>query len=283
MFDIFVNTSLHGGKWKRATCGVVYNSRELFGKDFVYENDSETQTHAEMVLLPRMIDAIRSVYGEQQSEEVTLSVKVFLNNSPCGRCSSRILDFLKRIAVELDLAVSLEIVFSSIYKIWRPSCENCSHRKIDPNTDSDHEYNVGGLRRLMDGGVKLRPFLEEDWRQLASSLFPQDEEKAEDLARDAIRRRRREGNSKGEIEDDNMWKDFQYYFGGDGMQNTCSNKQQAPPPPPLSSAPPTHIHARARAHAHTHTHTNTQTRTHTHTCMHARTRTHARTHIHMKV
>ena len=106
---------------------------------------------------------------------------------------------------ELNLIVTLEIVFSGLFSIDRPSCRHHNHRKVVPQWSAE---NVAGLRRLMDGGVEVRPFQEQDWRDLATVLFPGDPDRAEALAQGAI--------SQRQTEDANMRYDFNHYF-GEGM------------------------------------------------------------------
>ena len=198
--DVFVRSNLHGADWPKETCGVVFNSTQLFGTAIVSYNE-QSDRHCEVILM----DHLRSQLSDQRPNirQRAMPLKIFLSYSPCSECSHFILRCLRQTQEELRLHLPLVIVFSGFYMINRPSCADwgCRHGEAD---SSIHEENRLGLLELMDNDVRLRPFLRDDWYQLASTLVPDNGFVAAGLARRALHLR--------EVEDRYVWDDFNRLF-----------------------------------------------------------------------
>ena len=183
-FTIFVNSQLHGAVWPKEACAVV--SKDVFGREtpFVARNNFHG-THAEQELIEELKQHLKENRDVLPTER-PVSLKLFLNYSPCYDCSFRLCRFIDDCKSTYDLEISLEVVFSGIYKIARPSCKRgeCgeSHKKL-----SHVEENITGLKFLTENGAKLRTFEERDWRELASIL-----ELSEEFATAAIENRKNE-------------------------------------------------------------------------------------------
>ena len=185
-FKIFVDSQLHDTDWPKEACVVV--SKDVFGTQnpFVVRNQVHRR-HSEQ----KLIDELKK-YLEQKSVLPTerpvtaVPLKLFLNYSPCSACSRYLRGFIDDCRSKFSLEISLEVVFSGIYKIARPSCKRreCgkSHKKL-----SHVEENITGLKFLIEHGATLRTFEERDWRELASILTL-----SEERAKEAISKRHTE-------------------------------------------------------------------------------------------
>ena len=169
-FKIFVNSQLHDAKWPKETCAVV--SKDVFGTQipFVVRNDQVRRRHAEQKLIDELKKYLEPKSVLPTERPVTaVPLKLFLNYSPCSECSSRLIGFIDDCKKKMNLQISLEVVFSGIYEIARPSCDRgeCgkSHKKL-----SHVEANITGLKFLIEHGATLRTFDQGDWRELASIL-----------------------------------------------------------------------------------------------------------------
>lgn len=95
-----------------------------------------------------------------------LSIKMYVNNSPCQKCSEKISKFLGTIKSEHRI----ELVFSRFYRVRRPSNEENPHYTGRLPSKKQHKDQVEGLKTLSRHGVDLRTFNTEDWRDLAKTL-----------------------------------------------------------------------------------------------------------------
>ena len=118
-------------------------------------------------------EMIQYLENKLESEALTSqTIKFYVNFSPCFQCSGYIISFLEEAEQFYDIDLKLEIIFSHLYKIRRPSCldesHNKNHRLPEP---AEHKRNLAGLRKLSRVcGVDLHPFGEKDWQRFAVLL-----------------------------------------------------------------------------------------------------------------
>jgi len=100
-----------------------------------------------------------------------VSVEMFINFSPCYKCSPLIIAFICSLK-ELDISVTFEIFFPHLYRIRKTIClsKNCSHLP----SEEEHFRQARGLKDLFVNGIHLKTFDEGIWQRLAGSLgfFP---------------------------------------------------------------------------------------------------------------
>jgi hypothetical protein len=193
-FAVFVNSGLHGSAWPNLTCAVV--PAGVFGMPILARNTPQG-AHAEMTLLPAIRASVSLHATTTFKPGSTVNIKVLQNYSPCATCSSlycRLQEDLNKFSVLCGVHFTLEIVFAALYNIERPSCALHSHAFAHATDVSKHERNVQGIRNLLQAGVFVRPFQENDWRQLAASLI-----------QDTLKAR--------QVEDHNLRSDFKLLFG----------------------------------------------------------------------
>lgn len=167
IFDIYIHSGLHV-RWpmKRRVINDVYAvvQLQLPGAQnpvlFVAKNDLHVR-HAEEI----MISILRSHLIKLMSTAspvVDAAIKIWINFSPCYKCSKKILQFIEEMR-KRNIYLSVEIMFPFLYKIRRAYCvDNCSHNLPSPQ---DHDRNVKGLLSLKhEGGVFLKTFDAEEWR-----------------------------------------------------------------------------------------------------------------------
>ena len=172
-FMIFVDSQLHGADWPKEACVVV--SKDVFGtpEPFVVRNQVHG-THSEQKLTDELKQYLerenRSVLPTEQ-RVTAVQLKLFLNYSPCSKCSFYLIKFINDCRSKFNLEISLEVVFSGIYKIERPSCKRGECGEKHKRLPSDvMEANITGLKSLNQHGAKLRTFDQRDWSELASIL-----------------------------------------------------------------------------------------------------------------
>ena len=108
------------------------------------------------------------------------TLRWFINYSPCRNCSDEIIRFIHE-ARSFGVAITINMTFSFLYKIRRPSCEELSHPHVQSISPRDHQRNVEGLKQLEENGVSVCTFRgAADWEELSrllsveyfSHLFP---------------------------------------------------------------------------------------------------------------
>lgn len=183
-FKIFVDSQLHGVDWPKESCAVV--SKDVFStqKPFVVRSQSHG-AHSEQMLIKQLEKRLKPENGDVLPTKRRVPLTLFSNYSPCSECSRCLIEFIDD-CKKFNLEISLEVVFSGIYKIARPSCKrgDCgkNHEKLNHVKE-----NITGLKSLIQHGAKLRTFEEKDWRDLASIL-----ELPEERVEEAIRKREEE-------------------------------------------------------------------------------------------
>lgn len=97
-------------------------------------------------------------------------IKIYLSNSPCHDCSTKILNFLDSTRSKYRKNLKVELVFSSLYRVRLPSNEENPHYPRCLPDLKDHEAQVKGLKKLHRHGVVLRTFTSQDWLDLVMTL-----------------------------------------------------------------------------------------------------------------
>ena len=163
----FRNSGLHGIQFqniRHAYAVVKYKDRR--GKTHVHKERNTWVSHAER-------EMIQYLENKLESEALTSqTIKFYVNFSPCFQCSGHIVSFLEEAEQLYDIDLKLEIIFSHLYKIRRPSCLDGSHNKDHRLPEpAEHKRNLVGLRKLSSVyGVELHPFGEKDWQRFAVLL-----------------------------------------------------------------------------------------------------------------
>ena len=179
-----MDSQLHGAVWPKEACAVV--PKDVFGtqkplffcRNYFHGKHSEQDVIQE---LEHYLEKNRDVLPTERP----VSLKLFLNYSPCYDCSCRLRRFIDDCESTYDLEISLEVVFSGIYNISRPSCKGGECGIY--HTRNHVEENITGLKSLIQRGATLRTFEKRDWRELASIL-----ELSEEFAKEAIEKREKE-------------------------------------------------------------------------------------------
>ena len=163
--NTFQSSGLHGQQFQhthKAYAVAVYREN---GRKVTHFERNTWVSHAEKEMIKHLEDVLED---ERLRSEV---IRLYVNFSPCFECSRLIIDFLERAEQFYETDLSLEIIFSHLYKIRRPSCVDGSHSKNHQLPDvTSHNRNLQGLRRLSVWGVDLRPFTEKDWQKFAALL-----------------------------------------------------------------------------------------------------------------
>ena len=169
IFDIYIHSGLHVSGWpiKRRVINDVYAvvQLQLPGVKnpvlFVAENDHSH--HAEENMISQLNKLMSTALPV-----VNTTIKIWINFSPCYKCSEKILEFIKEMR-KRGIYLSIEIIFPFLYKIRRAYCvDNCSHKLPSPK---DHGRNVKGLLSLKHGGgVFLKTFDAEEWRKFGEVM-----------------------------------------------------------------------------------------------------------------
>lgn len=114
------------------------------------------------------IKHLKSLIGDKKLRSPL--IKIYANYSPCHECSEKILEFLCSAKSEHNIDLKVELVFSNLYRVRRPSSERNPHYRRRLPSRTDHEAQVEGLKKLHRHGVVLRTFTPQDWRDLANTL-----------------------------------------------------------------------------------------------------------------
>nr|KAG5702756.1 hypothetical protein BaRGS_003630 [Batillaria attramentaria] len=129
----------------------------------MFENDAEK--HAEEHLL----DHLRLLLSVIDKDKL-VSLTILQNSSPCARCAELYTndELLTELAGHPD--VNVELVFSSIHRVRRPSCRWKHHGHVDDIDVDEHKDNLDGLKTLSLAGFQLRATNDGDWAELRSAL-----------------------------------------------------------------------------------------------------------------
>lgn len=162
--EAMIKSGVHGQQRPRHVYAIaVYNGNEYFTA-----RNTNRQDHAE-------VEAIAHLQGLLMSRQLQPRViKLFVSASPCSECSQRIITFLETARWHHGVHLKIEVVFSSFYRIQRPSCNRRNPVCRDHNhcpLDNDHWTQVEGLKTLkVEPDVVLRTFNKQDWHNLRSLL-----------------------------------------------------------------------------------------------------------------
>lgn len=160
-FEIFKRSGLHGEWWGRSVLSLVKFT--LHTNISLYHVDENSRTeHAEgnMICFLRLLLAAKLLPSQ--------TLECYVSFSPCSSCSEKLIAFRREAKESHGVELTWKIIFPSLYRIRRPSCERAHHKHL-VNAE-DHCRNVRGLRNLCEDGAILRTVCEKDWRDLAHKL-----------------------------------------------------------------------------------------------------------------
>lgn len=206
ILDTFIKSGLHPNRrewveWPKETiivCKIDFSDDSK--KIVIKRNESKTR-HAELVLLE---DSTLSDEAVTTIQRIT----IYINYSPCTDCGIKLMELKLKLKIP-----DLQIIFSSLYKIKRPSCEESS---CSPKCKAaDNHAAVTTLKKL-----NARPFQNEDWDDLIILLKEYNASRLDSLRLDYIVWRK--------TEDEKMMKDYEILIGpGTSDQNTSSTKESS--------------------------------------------------------
>ena len=173
IFDTFIHSGLHVRwpiKWRviKDVYAVVQLQLPGVKNPVLFEAKNRLHfRHAEEI----MISILRSHFIKLMSTAspvIDATIKIWINFSPCYKCSEKILQFIEEMK-KGNIYLSVEIIFPFLYKIRRAYCvDNCSHNLP---SQQDHNRNVEGLLSLKHGGgVFLKTFVAEEWRKFGEVM-----------------------------------------------------------------------------------------------------------------
>ena len=143
IFDTFFYSGLHDILNPR-NITVVYAVAEITTQDgcgsepeIIIGKNQQHHFHAET-------DLINKLYSFFVTSQRIVNIKIWINFSPCHRCSQKLSSFYQDKCLSID---SLVIVFPFLYRITLPK-------------------SVEGLQTLKSNGISLSTFSSEDWKQL---------------------------------------------------------------------------------------------------------------------
>ncbi|XP_025101262.1 translation initiation factor IF-2-like isoform X1 [Pomacea canaliculata] len=127
------------------------------------------QIHPEVDVINRLTEKLKS------QDLDSPNIKIYTSDAPCHECCQKFIQLLQTAKVDHNQDLQIEIVFSGIHRIKRPSCikkDDCSSH-LSRISDNQHQDNVDGLKKLHNTrGVRLRPFTDQDWLDLQRAWRP---------------------------------------------------------------------------------------------------------------
>ena len=169
IFNIFINSGLHQVPHVKVNdvyaIVVIKTDRETLTK--IVKNNKRKKKDAEAIVIQIIQDYCSKNTGFR---ETVLSVKMWVNFSPCSNCCELILNWQRHFP-------PITICFPSLYRIRRESCiekgckcitefpENKKRQQIEM-----HNQIVAGLNNLALCGVTLKTFDEQAWREVQDVL-----------------------------------------------------------------------------------------------------------------
>ena len=179
IFETFIHSGLHpnppfvGDVYAVAQVTALRDgSNDTVTKPIFAKNDTSSPAihiHAEKTLIFNLHAFLLRLQDAPGGGIATcFTVTIWINFSPCYRCSRRFLKFID-VMRKKEVDMSMEIIFPHFYKIRRDYCvqNQCQHNLP---SETDHRKNVGGLLRLTRGGVVLKTFNGEEWKMLGKAL-----------------------------------------------------------------------------------------------------------------
>eukprot|EP00916_Digyalum_oweni_P018071 GHVL01030351.1.p1 GENE.GHVL01030351.1~~GHVL01030351.1.p1 ORF type:complete len:222 (+),score=2.84 GHVL01030351.1:446-1111(+) len=167
IYTTFWNSGLHGQDWP---CDVFCVTTCRVDDDkcrFVSKNNPDWG-HAETI----MVDYLREMLHEG-SLGPNQTITLYLNYSPCRRCSDVLSELLEEDLYGYD--VSLDVVVAGLYKIIRPSCRSSpDHEYHQFHSWGTHWCQATGLQNLDQAGVGLRTINSQgrqDWNTLTKHVL----------------------------------------------------------------------------------------------------------------
>lgn len=93
-------------------------------------------------------------------------MKIYISSSPCDGCCRKLVDFVGIARSKYDTYLKIEIVFSSLYGVRRPSQENNPKHTGYLVSEGQHKGQVKALKELQAANVHLKTFTKDDWQEL---------------------------------------------------------------------------------------------------------------------
>lgn len=163
ILDTFRKSGSHERKYPSLPVFAVLTYEDK-GRKVAVRSRNTKKYHAEI----NMLSYLRAGPGKRWFCNET--VKLYISLSPCRACSMALVAFLVQ-AETRSQTIKMEVIFTHLYKINRPSCREGRHvRDHSPSNANDHDLNLKGLLTLLDRGVQLRTFEMKDWQRLSSAL-----------------------------------------------------------------------------------------------------------------
>lgn len=158
-FNAIFNSGLHGAVWpKKCWAILVY----CFKGEYycLYCQNEEGGKHAEELLMGGLWKELSSCSWEDLS-----TIIIYINFSPCYRCSGKIIVFYKK-ARARKYCGCMTIVFAAPYQWTGESCVicECTHQKP---TGKKSKKMIERLRQLNAAeGIIIRPGEKQDWERI---------------------------------------------------------------------------------------------------------------------
>lgn len=164
VLQTFITSEGHDLGWNQRTFALVQYTSNGKTCHFVARNTFLRHTED---------DIIEHLKGQLKEGKVdSPNVKIYISFSPCHTCSQKLIALLDHTKSEHGMELNVEIVFSGLYRIKRPSCKkdwSCNGH-LSKFTQADHDNNVAQLKNLQRKGVQLRTFKDQDWLDLRRGL-----------------------------------------------------------------------------------------------------------------
>ncbi|KAK7088572.1 hypothetical protein V1264_022478 [Littorina saxatilis] len=163
VFDIFLNSGLHGGCWPNIVYSVIsFRLSDNCQRVIAVRNHNKRHSEHNAVDFLRELLILESLPPQ--------TIKWYVNFSPCRNCSDKIDGFITEARTLYGIRLQIDMQFPCLYKIRRPSCERelCSH--LQSVSTLDHRRNIEGLRQIQQNGVMLRTIDEGGWSDIREIL-----------------------------------------------------------------------------------------------------------------
>lgn len=165
-FYDFLYSGLHGAPyWPMGyvLAILVYGFEEDYNYCLYCQNEAKGK-HAEELLMKGLSKVLSDSSWGQLSR-----MRMYINVSPCWKCSKKIIDFYCE-ARDKNYPRCMEIVFAAPYKWRRESCVICNCRHKLP-TPEDHNKMMEWLWELRNVyGIIVRTFAKQDWELFAKNF-----------------------------------------------------------------------------------------------------------------
>ncbi|XP_070202426.1 caspase-8-like isoform X2 [Littorina saxatilis] len=177
-FDIFLRSGIHdkyGGRPPRLNAGpsgsrnnaVAFCLRNT-GLEKAFKTYTELSTTAGTKLFEEIDLYLEEKGGIDAPLPNELQLKIYMNYSPTSACTASMVAYTNYWEMK-SIKASVQVIFAALYNVNRPSCRvYCEHGVCNYTTSCN---NIKGLQILNSSeNVKLRPFNDSDWADLAEEV-----------------------------------------------------------------------------------------------------------------